>query len=291
MLRCEAQPCSTRFHSANPLLPPALQTRCVHPSLLTRCSQFDGDMEARLREAEEHGEVLRYVGSYDAESGVCQVGAVLASCIGFLVAPARLPAGLCGCWCGLSVKRTGFGKQLQLRSSCGCSPMLFACALAQAVHVLNALLLAGAGAAVCDDLCALPPPPACLSLHNLCPAPACRRWCGGSPRATPLPTCRAPKTSSPSPRCGTGAYCCCCTGLGGIWLWLGGGRMHAAVQVCPDATVVGLRPGTCGGTGAGLRSSAPHAAAQVCPAAAAAAGLCAGLPSSAVLSHSRSQTR
>lgn len=31
-------------------------------------------MAARLAEAEAHGEVLRYVGSYDAESGVCQVG-------------------------------------------------------------------------------------------------------------------------------------------------------------------------------------------------------------------------
>lgn len=31
-------------------------------------------MAARVAEADEHGEVLRYVGSYDAESGVCQVG-------------------------------------------------------------------------------------------------------------------------------------------------------------------------------------------------------------------------
>lgn len=51
-------------------------------------------MEARLREAEEHGEVLRYVGSYDAESGVCQVGAVLAAYIAFVV---RLQGCLLGC--------------------------------------------------------------------------------------------------------------------------------------------------------------------------------------------------
>lgn len=36
--------------------------------------QHDSVMEARVQEADAHGEVLRYIGSYDAESGVCQVG-------------------------------------------------------------------------------------------------------------------------------------------------------------------------------------------------------------------------
>jgi hypothetical protein len=30
-------------------------------------------MAERVREADTHGEVLRYVGTFDAESGVCQV--------------------------------------------------------------------------------------------------------------------------------------------------------------------------------------------------------------------------
>lgn len=54
-----------------PVEPTALLSSHFAPCFLL---QFDGDMEARLKEAEAHGEVLRYVGSYDAESGVCQVG-------------------------------------------------------------------------------------------------------------------------------------------------------------------------------------------------------------------------
>lgn len=37
-------------------------------------AQFDAHVAARLAEADAAGEVLRYVGSYDAESGVCQAG-------------------------------------------------------------------------------------------------------------------------------------------------------------------------------------------------------------------------
>lgn len=36
--------------------------------------QHDGVMDAQLRSADAAGEVLRYIGSYDAESGVCQAG-------------------------------------------------------------------------------------------------------------------------------------------------------------------------------------------------------------------------
>jgi hypothetical protein len=43
---------------------------CPVPSLPW---QYDGLMAARVQEAEACGEVLRYVGSFDAESGVCQV--------------------------------------------------------------------------------------------------------------------------------------------------------------------------------------------------------------------------
>ena len=43
---------------------------CIRPQPLG--VQHDGLMAARVAEADEHGEVLRYVGSYDAESGVCQ---------------------------------------------------------------------------------------------------------------------------------------------------------------------------------------------------------------------------
>ena len=35
--------------------------------------QYDDIMAERVQQADRHGEVLRYVGSYDAESGVCQV--------------------------------------------------------------------------------------------------------------------------------------------------------------------------------------------------------------------------
>ncbi|PRW51144.1 homoserine dehydrogenase [Chlorella sorokiniana] len=54
------------------LVPEPLKNSPSPQEFMDSLHQFDGDMEARLREAEEHGEVLRYVGSYDAESGVCQ---------------------------------------------------------------------------------------------------------------------------------------------------------------------------------------------------------------------------
>lgn len=37
------------------------------------CAQYDDIMVPRLEAAERQDMVLRYVGSYDAESGVCQV--------------------------------------------------------------------------------------------------------------------------------------------------------------------------------------------------------------------------
>lgn len=39
----------------------------------TRQSQGDEDWSRRLQEVEDAGEVIRFIGSYDAESGVCQV--------------------------------------------------------------------------------------------------------------------------------------------------------------------------------------------------------------------------
>lgn len=38
-----------------------------------RQSQGDEDWSRRLQEVEDAGEVIRFIGSYDAESGVCQV--------------------------------------------------------------------------------------------------------------------------------------------------------------------------------------------------------------------------
>lgn len=130
-------------------------------------------------------------------------------CIGclycFRCAPARLSAGLCGCWAVFQSNTLVLTSNCSLGLPAGVAHVV-CCAIAQAVHTLSALLLDGAGAAACNATCALPPSLACLSLHHVCPAFVLRRWCGGSPRATPLPTCRAPRTSSPSPPCGTGVH-------------------------------------------------------------------------------------
>lgn len=55
------------------LVPEPLQNSPSPQEFMDSLHQHDSIMEARVREAEEHGEVLRYVGSFDAESGVCQV--------------------------------------------------------------------------------------------------------------------------------------------------------------------------------------------------------------------------
>jgi len=57
------------------LVPPALRDASLTPqTFMEQLSKFDEEIDARVREADEAGEVLRYVGSYDAESGVCQAG-------------------------------------------------------------------------------------------------------------------------------------------------------------------------------------------------------------------------
>lgn len=43
-------------------------------AFLEQLPKFDRELDEKLREAEAAGEVLRYVGSYDAESGVCSAG-------------------------------------------------------------------------------------------------------------------------------------------------------------------------------------------------------------------------
>ena len=55
------------------LVPPALRGADISvQTFMEQLSKFDGDIDARVREADAAGEVLRYVGSFDAESGVCQ---------------------------------------------------------------------------------------------------------------------------------------------------------------------------------------------------------------------------
>lgn len=57
------------------LVPECLRDSNINPvDFMEQLQKFDGDMDRRIREAEEGGEVLRYIGSYDAESGVLQAG-------------------------------------------------------------------------------------------------------------------------------------------------------------------------------------------------------------------------
>ncbi|KAL6766130.1 HSD1 [Auxenochlorella protothecoides x Auxenochlorella symbiontica] len=56
------------------LVPEPLRNLEDGGDLMTELAKFDDEWAARLREVDDAGEVLRYVGSYDAESGVCQVG-------------------------------------------------------------------------------------------------------------------------------------------------------------------------------------------------------------------------
>ena len=57
------------------LVPAALRDASLSPAeFVEQLAKFDGEIDARVREADAAGEVLRYVGSYDAESGVCQAG-------------------------------------------------------------------------------------------------------------------------------------------------------------------------------------------------------------------------
>jgi len=57
------------------LVPPALREISLSPQIfMQQLSKFDSEIDERVREADAAGEVLRYVGSYDAESGVCQAG-------------------------------------------------------------------------------------------------------------------------------------------------------------------------------------------------------------------------
>lgn len=55
------------------LVPEPLKHSPSPQEFMDSLHQYDSIMEERVKEAEAHGEVLRYVGSYDAESGVCQV--------------------------------------------------------------------------------------------------------------------------------------------------------------------------------------------------------------------------
>ncbi len=57
------------------LVPPAL-AGCSADEFLARLPEFDAPMLARLRTAQAHGRVLRYVGSLDAASGRASVGLV-----------------------------------------------------------------------------------------------------------------------------------------------------------------------------------------------------------------------
>lgn len=57
------------------LVPEPLRSEAVRvPDFMSQLPQYDSAMDARVREADAAGEVLRYVGSFDAESGVCQAG-------------------------------------------------------------------------------------------------------------------------------------------------------------------------------------------------------------------------
>lgn len=55
------------------LVPEPLRKAQSPQEFMDSLHEHDDVMAARVAEADEHGEVLRYVGSYDAESGVCQV--------------------------------------------------------------------------------------------------------------------------------------------------------------------------------------------------------------------------
>lgn len=55
------------------LVPAALRVPGMSvQTFLEQLPNFDAEVDARVREADAAGEVLRYVGSFDAESGVCQ---------------------------------------------------------------------------------------------------------------------------------------------------------------------------------------------------------------------------
>ena len=57
------------------LVPERLRDEGVKvPDFMAHLNEHDAVMDGALREAEAAGEVIRYVGSYDAESGVCQAG-------------------------------------------------------------------------------------------------------------------------------------------------------------------------------------------------------------------------
>jgi homoserine dehydrogenase len=55
------------------LVPAALRSADISvQTFMEQLPKFDAEIDARVREADAAGDVLRYVGSYDAESGVCQ---------------------------------------------------------------------------------------------------------------------------------------------------------------------------------------------------------------------------
>ncbi|KAH7620178.1 putative Bifunctional aspartokinase/homoserine dehydrogenase 1, chloroplastic [Nannochloris sp. 'desiccata'] len=55
------------------LVPAALRSADISvQTFMEQLPHFDGEIDARVKEADAQGDVLRYVGSFDAESGVCQ---------------------------------------------------------------------------------------------------------------------------------------------------------------------------------------------------------------------------
>ncbi|EFN56653.1 hypothetical protein CHLNCDRAFT_57539 [Chlorella variabilis] len=55
------------------LVPEPLRKAQSPQEFMDSLHEYDDIMAERVQQADRHGEVLRYVGSYDAESGVCQV--------------------------------------------------------------------------------------------------------------------------------------------------------------------------------------------------------------------------
>ncbi|KDD75490.1 homoserine dehydrogenase [Helicosporidium sp. ATCC 50920] len=56
------------------LVPESMRSLASPQEFMSRLHEVDEEWEHRVREADERGEVLRYVGSYDGESGLCKVG-------------------------------------------------------------------------------------------------------------------------------------------------------------------------------------------------------------------------
>lgn len=141
--------------------PPTQRHRCSRtpnppPPNLSPRPQHDAVMEARVAEADAHGEVLRYVGSYDAESGVCQVRCGAAAdvpCGAYRVPACRLLCSLSVPW-GTALGRAGVSV---LPDACD------ACVAVTLLYLRPSTMLparTGAGAAVPQE------PPVCTPVGH-----------------------------------------------------------------------------------------------------------------------------